>query len=141
MGIQIGAAVMLPQPLAKEILQQYADVLRVGRINVNGSEVLWKTQTSKELQLQAFVAAFSEALRQAPSMAELDDETMCQALYCFCKSVSINYALSEILQFIRCRISNACGIRTCGEGGKPLVSYNVEVGPSCVMRVCVSWSG
>jgi hypothetical protein len=134
------ADVHVPQPLAAEIVQQYADVLRVGRVRINGSEVCWSTSGSTPSQLKALIAAFCGALRKLPDMQDVEDGVLCQALYWFCKVVSINYALFEVLHVINEKVGKECTIRTTGKGGKSIVEYSVEVRENQLMSVKVSWS-
>lgn len=134
------ADVQIPQPLAADIVQQYADVLRVGRMRVNGSEVCWSTSGSTPSQLKALSAAFCGTLRKLPESKDLEDGVLCQALYWFCKVVSINYALFEVLHLVNEKVGKECTIRTSGKGGKSIVDYSVEVRADQLMRVKVSWS-
>jgi len=131
----------LPQPVADEILRHYADVLRVGRIRVNGAEVRWDTAASNEDQLKGFVVVFVAALRRLPELANLSEAVFSQAVHLFCKVVSINYALSEILQLVERKVGSMCTIKTCGPKGASLVEYLVEVTSDRSMRVRVAWKG
>jgi len=130
----------VPQPLAEEILKQYADVLRVGRVKVNGSEVCWATSGSTPSQLEAFSAAFCGALRKLPELQDLEDTVLCQAVYWFCKVVSINYVLCEVLQVVKKKVGKECSINTAGRGGHWL-DYCVQVQPNQTMQVHLSWKG
>jgi len=129
----------LPQPLAAEIVQQYGDVLRVGRVSVNGCEVCWKTSGSTSSQLDAFSAVFYEALRKLPETTYLDDPILHQAVYWFCKVVSINYAFCEVLDVLKEKVGKRVSIKTSGQGGRPMVDYGVVVQPDKTMQVYVSW--
>jgi len=131
--------VAVPQPLAEEIVQQYADVLRVGRVLVNGSEVCWSTSGSTPSQLEAFSVAFCRALRSLPESQGLEDAVLHQAVYWFCKIVSINYVLCEVLHVIKEKVGKECSIRTSGHGGRSIVDYCVEVQPDHLMRVHLTW--
>jgi len=133
-------ALDVPQPLAAEILQQYADVLRVGRVIVNGAEVCWSTAGSTASQLKAFSEAFCEALRKLPESQELEDAVLSQAVYWFCKVVSINYVLCEVLQVVKAKVGKECSISTSSRGGRSIVDYCVEVRPDEMMRVHLVWS-
>mmetsp|Transcript_69906 Transcript_69906/g.158661 ORF Transcript_69906/g.158661 Transcript_69906/m.158661 type:complete len:296 (+) Transcript_69906:53-940(+) len=135
------ADVILPLPLAADILWHYADVLRVGRVRVNGKEVLWNTCDSTREQLRGFSTAFIGALRQLPELSGVEDSVLCEAAYWFCKVVSINYAFSEVLELVKQKVGTMCSIRTCGDAGMSLVDYCVEVQPGCLMRVYITWRG
>jgi hypothetical protein len=131
----------LPQLLADEVLRQYADVLRVGRVVVNGVDVSWDTSASNGVQLQHFTAEFVKALRRFPELASLDDSTFCNTAYWFCKVVSINYALSEVLDLLAQKVGAVCSINTCQRGGQSLVSYRVDVRSKHSMKVYMEWQG
>eukprot|EP00427_Karlodinium_veneficum_P036929 CAMPEP_0169299294 /NCGR_PEP_ID=MMETSP1016-20121227/66975_1 /TAXON_ID=342587 /ORGANISM="Karlodinium micrum, Strain CCMP2283" /LENGTH=298 /DNA_ID=CAMNT_0009391499 /DNA_START=24 /DNA_END=920 /DNA_ORIENTATION=+ len=125
--------------LADEILRRYADVLRVGRLILNGSEVCWSTVGSTASQLQAFSAVFCKSLRPLKETRDLDDKVLCQAVYWFCKVVSINYALSDVLDVVKAKLGEGCSIMTTDPSGRSLVEYNVEVSPELQMHVNLSW--
>lgn len=130
----------LPPEVSEEILRWYADILRVGRIRVNGAEAAWNTDTSTELQLQGFCAALFERLSAIlPEVANREPATLCLAAYWLCKSVSINYALIEVLLMVRRRVGVLCTIETREQGGDTLVEYNVDVLPGPSMRVSLAW--
>jgi len=133
-------AAVLPQPVAQEILRRYADVLRVGSLEVNGDIVRWKTDTSNELQLHHFSEALFGKLRRLPELAQASDEVLRQASYWVCKAVSINYALIEVLLLVKRRVGAMCTIETWGDAGG-LVSYSIEARPTQVIHVRLSWRG
>jgi len=135
------AGITLPQPLAEEILWQYADVLRVGQLRLNGQEIQWDTSASNHQQLQSFCKAFVGGLRQLVPLASREDTVLCHAVHWFCKVVSINYVLSEVLDLLRQTLGAQCAIRTTGDRGASLVEYSAEVRPDCSMRICVSFKG
>lgn len=144
MTVAVDVAVLsrctVPQPLAEEIVQQYADVLRVGRVMVNGAEVCWDTSGSTRSQLQAFSVAFCGALRKLPESNSLEDSVLCQAVYWFCKVVSINYVLCEVLDVVKEKVGRECSITTTGRAGRIVMEYGVEVQPNQMMRVHVTWT-
>jgi len=136
------ADAFLPRPLAEEILRQYADVLRVGQLDVNGAEVKWDTRdASNRSQLHGFCSAFVNSLKRLREAEGLHETVLREAVYCLCKGVSINYALSEVLQLVSKRVGEPCSIGTSGKDGRSLVSYNVELLPSHRLRVRMSWIG
>mmetsp|Transcript_52080 Transcript_52080/g.134299 ORF Transcript_52080/g.134299 Transcript_52080/m.134299 type:complete len:285 (+) Transcript_52080:30-884(+) len=135
------AGITLPQPLAEEILWQYADVLRVGHLRLNGREIRWDTSASNLQQLQSFCKEFVGGFRQLEPLASWEDAVLCRAVHWFCKVVSINYVLSEVLDLLRQTLGAQCAIRTTGDRGASLVEYSAEVRPDCSMRICVSFKG
>ena len=54
--------------IAEEILGRYADLLRVGRLDVNGSRVTWDTDGSAEQVLDRFDVALRARMRQMHQM-------------------------------------------------------------------------
>jgi hypothetical protein len=135
----VAVDVVVPQPLAEEILQRYADVLRVGRVLVNGCEVCWSTSGSTAIQLEAFSAAFCAALRKLPESQGLEDAVLWQAVYWFCKVVSINYVLCEVLHLVKDKVGKDCSIRTSDSRGRSILDYAVQVQPDHSMCVQLSW--
>jgi hypothetical protein len=129
----------VPQFLAEEIVQQYADVLRVGCVKVNGAEVCWPTSGSTRSQLKAFSEAFSGVLRKLPETKGLEDVILSHAVYWFCKVVSINYVLCQVLQLVKSKVGKECSISTSGRGGRSIVDYCVEVQSDNTMRVRLVW--
>lgn len=134
------ACSVLPPPAAEEVLRRYADVLRVGSLEVNGSAVRWKTDTSTELQLQHFSSALFERLRELRELTSASDDVLQQAPYWVCKAVSINYALIEVLFLVKRKVGAMCTIETRDECGG-LVTYSIEARPGNQMHVRLSWRG
>eukprot|EP00927_Polykrikos_kofoidii_P043943 TRINITY_DN38053_c0_g6_i1.p1 TRINITY_DN38053_c0_g6~~TRINITY_DN38053_c0_g6_i1.p1 ORF type:complete len:315 (+),score=45.96 TRINITY_DN38053_c0_g6_i1:65-1009(+) len=136
----ITASFELPRRMAEEVLRQYADVLRVGRMRVGSETVSWDTQVSPANQLQSFSSVVTLALQRLPELNCLGDEVLAQSAYLLCKVFSINYALVEVLDFIRQRIGPMCSIKTCGDDGRSLVDYSVEVGSETGrLRAAMTW--
>lgn len=129
----------LPPDLAAEILHRYADVLRVGRLILNGSEVCWSTSGSTESQLEALSTSFSKSLKDLPEVRDLEDSILSRVVYWFCKVVSINYALSDVLDVVKSKLGEGCSIMSSGHSGRRCVEYNVEVLPDRKMRAFISW--
>mmetsp|Transcript_49579 Transcript_49579/g.144119 ORF Transcript_49579/g.144119 Transcript_49579/m.144119 type:complete len:301 (+) Transcript_49579:48-950(+) len=135
----------LPPELAEEVLCQYADVLRVGCVTLNGERIAWDTSASNDAQLRGFCTSFVTGLRKLPELEGVDRADICQAAHWFCKSVSINYALAELLAMLQQRIGERlgalCSVRTCGPDGKVLVDYSVQITAERRMVVRVTWRG
>lgn len=132
----------LPRPLVEDILRKYADVLRVGHVEVNGSTVKWDTNdASNPAQLHGFCTAILEAIRSLEEAKGLQDNVLHEAVYCVCKAVSINYVLSDVLQLVSRRVGEPCSIETRRKDGSSLVSYNVELSELHRIRVRMSWTG
>jgi len=53
----------------------------------------------------------------------------------FCKVVSINYVLCEVLQIVKEKVGKECSINTTGRG----LDYCVEMQPDHIMRVHLTW--
>lgn len=129
----------LPPAVAAEILRRYADVLRVGRIRMNGSIVRWQTDSSTENQLHHFCDSFFSRLTELlPDMAASNPDILRFAAYWYCKSVSINYALVEVLLLLKQKVGVLCTIETRGEHGG-LVEYLVDVQPGN-LRASLIWN-
>lgn len=130
----------MPRVLAAEVLKSYADVLRVGRLTVNGTDLAWQTSTSNDDQLSDFAVVFTDALRGL-----VDESHLRQVTHWFCKSVSINYGLSEILALLQRRLGEPlgarCSVMTRSPSGAVMVDYSVDVVSARSMRVRVSWRG
>jgi len=135
----------LPQPIVAEILQSYADVLRLGSLRVNGSLISWDASAGRlpEERLEDFGMALGKALRAAPEVGQLVDEVLVQGTaYWLCKALSINYALAEVLQLVTRRVGTVCSIESWnGKGSYHRAEYNVELQPGPKLRVGISWVG
>jgi len=130
----------LPRPVAEEILKRYGDVLRVGSIRVNGESLTWHTDTSMELQLRSFSENFFARLRLLlPHLAALDPGVLRFATYWFCKAVSINYALIEVVLLLKRKVGVLCTIETREDYGPGLVEYCVDIRPGQRMKVSLKW--
>jgi len=114
----------LPDHIAKDLLRRYADVLRVGRLTVNGREVTWGTNASTAGQLQSFCASLHASLEQLPEAKGLDDAVLCKMPYWLCKALSINYALSEVLHLLSRKVGALCCIE---DGRSEPVDYGVDL--------------
>lgn len=147
----MAASYTLPVAIKDEILRRYADVLRVGSVRVSrqggdpggGDVVSWDTDTSTELQLRGFCEAFFGKLRGMPELEGTCDAALGQAVYWYCKAVSINYALIEVLLLVKRKVGTMCTIETRQEGGGKLVEYAVQVRGPPVRGLVVSliWRG
>lgn len=137
------AGVVALQPLANsEILCKYADVLRVGHLDLNGKTIRWDTSNGK--QLESFCQEFVGGLRQLEPLSPWDTSALCRAVHWFCKAVSINYVLSEVLSLFTQKFGAQCAVRTTSSKGESLVGYKCEVftrGLESTMRVSVNFSG
>eukprot|EP00928_Gymnodinium_smaydae_P005035 TRINITY_DN11733_c0_g1_i3.p1 TRINITY_DN11733_c0_g1~~TRINITY_DN11733_c0_g1_i3.p1 ORF type:complete len:125 (+),score=19.83 TRINITY_DN11733_c0_g1_i3:151-525(+) len=110
-GISPRAQTQLPPPVAEELLRRYADILRVGRLTVNGRVTAWDTDTSTEFQLRGFCESLGRRLRDLlPDFAKKDPASLTLASFWLCKAVSINYVLIEVLLLIRQRLGMFCTI-------------------------------
>lgn len=130
----------LPAPLAEDVLRRYADVLRVGNLEVNGEVIKWHTETSSDKQLENFCTALYGRLRQLPELDPASDDTLRQAAYWVCKAVSINYALIEVLYLVKRKVGVMCSIETRDDVGG-LVSYSIEAKTTASMRIRLNWRG
>lgn len=126
---------------AEKVHQQYADVLRAGKIRVNGELVSWSTETSTELQLAAFCEAFIAKLLSFPAFLGATDTMLKHAPYLFCKAVSFNYVLFEVLELLRRKTGAICSIETRSPLGKSMVEYSADILPGFVLQVCVAFKG
>jgi len=134
------ATVNRPCPVTQEILRRYADILRVGSIEVNSQTIRWDTKTSTEGQLQNFSDVLFDRLRHLPELIRASDETLRQSTFWVCKAVSINYALYEVLMLVRRKAGCMCTIETEDlKGG--LVSYAIEVRPDQMVHLRLCWRG
>jgi len=137
-----GMGAPLPQSLsADEVLRRYADVLRVGGLRVNGEWVQWSTDTSTELQLEGFCDALVAKLQQLPVLVGVEKAQLRQAAHWFCKAVSINYVLIEVLLLLRERTGVLCTVETRSQKGEGLVEYSLDVLPGQVLRAALTWTG
>jgi len=122
-----GSGPALPEPVAQELLKRYADVLRVGRLAVNGGVVTWETAASTASQLHGFCLSLHSALRQLPEAAGLGEPVLQRAAFWLCKALSINYALAEVLHLLSRRVGALCCIETQGEGSDGPVHYGARL--------------
>jgi len=136
------AAAEMPLAASEEVLKRYADILRVGRIRVNGELVRWDTSTSTREQLRAFCTSLHKKLSALlPDLVDRHPAALRYAAYFVCKSVSINYALVEVILLVKKRVGVLCAIETTEDGGGMLVEYGVEVLPELRrLRPSLTWS-
>lgn len=131
----------LPSQLASDILDNYADVLRTGRLFFNKKLMTWPTDTSKDFQLAGFAVAFLSHLHQVPAGPVAVEQIRWSAVYCFCKAVSINYVLIEVLSYFRAKTGTNCTIETLGEDSMPLLEYHLEYRSDGTLTVRLVWNG
>mmetsp|Transcript_52855 Transcript_52855/g.123686 ORF Transcript_52855/g.123686 Transcript_52855/m.123686 type:complete len:323 (-) Transcript_52855:24-992(-) len=129
----------LPVDVQREILTSYADVLRVGRAMINGREVTWETTAAGEDKLHSCAAAIIGALQDLPQLADCDETFLHKAFFYFCKAVSINYGLAEVLELVRRKFGTTCSIKTCGGG--TLVTYGADMLDDLTMRIHLRFDG
>ena len=78
----------------------------------------WQTDSSTENQLHHFCDSFFSRLTELlPDMAASNPDILRFAAYWYCKSVSINYALVEVLLLLKQKVGVLCTIETRGEHG------------------------
>jgi len=134
---------MVASGLAAETLRSYGDVLRVGCLMVNGREVFWETTGSTEGQLQSFCEVLDSTLKAIPQLRNMDEAVLARLPHLICKSLSINYAMSEVLALLRQKLNDPkgimCSVRTCNDSGRSLVDYGVEITPGSMLRARLSW--
>lgn len=122
------ASPALPEPVVQDILRQYADVLRVGRLVVNGGVVKWNTAgASTANQLHYFCASLHAALRQLPEATGLGDVILARSAYWLCKALSINYALAEVLEAVSRKVGGLCCIEAHEDRFQDPVDYSVRL--------------
>jgi len=114
---------LLRKPAADEVVRSYNDVLRTGRILVDGEAVEWDTDTTTELQLQNFCEVFWERLRGMEKMTRCDGDTLHELAYWFCKAVSISYL--PLMDLLR-EVGATCVGKT-DEADAPLLQYSLDV--------------
>lgn len=117
----------MPKEYVEEILNNYADVIRTGSLTVNGATVSWVTEdcTSRQ-QLENFCDVLLMKLRSLPELARLNEEEMCQAVFLYCKSVSLNYVVMDVLLMLQQEFGELCTIETYSRGAC-LLSYGLLV--------------
>jgi len=135
------AAMLVPRALNEEMLERYCDVIPVGRMLVNGEEIMWPTAGSNARDLGTFSAVFCNALRKLPHLESLPNETIAQAAYWFCKAVSINYVLCDVVAELNAKIGKDCSIETTDRHGRSILDYCVDVNADHTMRVRLSFRG
>lgn len=132
-------------PVELEILRQYADVLRVGRVKLNGEIISWACGGTPQQKFVGFCDAFFAGLRRLSELASIEDAVLQRTAYWFCKVVSINYVFADVLRLVEQKVGVVCSIETSSAGGEGLAEYNAEVrqttsaGPS--LCVGIDWKG
>jgi hypothetical protein len=138
-------ASQLSQPVASEIIKEYADVLRLGSLRLNRDLITWdvSAQCTPSMRLAHFRLVLDEALEDVPEMQDLPEQVRSEGIvYWICKALSINYGLAEVLRLIASKVGVDCSIESYSEGGSSQpVEYTVRVEPGPSLRVGVSWGG
>lgn len=132
-----------------DVLYQYADVLRVGKVLCFGREITWETRVSNECQLKGFCAAFIDALCLVPELEDEHEDVLLQVAHMFCKALSINYFMFEMMEHFRKKLGIGedakkpflCSIRSGGESSHASVDYHMEVLSGSTIRARASWRG
>lgn len=132
-------------PMAREIITQYGDILRVGSLRIAGELISWDVGANRlpEDRLADFIQALSAALERHPETKDLMLNAGQDGLiYWLCKSLSVNYALAEVLSLLKQKIGKVCSIESWNAQGntKPVV-YNIRVDSGPVLHVGITWAG
>ena len=117
---------LLGAEIAQEVLKEYADLLRVGRLTVNGVIVRWRVHGNNARALDCFLSAFKARVNMI--FPDLEDWGM--FAYTVLKAISINFALYEVTEYIRNDIGtdNMITILTYDSASKQQVlHYAVEL--------------
>lgn len=133
----------LPRSTAQEIINQYADVLRLGSLRVNKEVITWdaSAQCTPSMRLAHFHSVLDVALRSIPGLQGLTDRARSEGIvYWVCKALSINYGLAEVLRLIACKVGAECSIESYSQGGcAHPVEYALSVEPGPSLRVSIFW--
>jgi len=132
-----------------DVLYQYADVLRVGKVLLHGREITWETRVSNACQLKGFCTAAIDALRLVPELEDQHEDVLLQVAHMFCKALSINYIMAELMEHFRRKLGIdedakkpfLCSIRSGGESSHASVDYHMEVLSGSTIRARASWRG
>lgn len=138
------AAASLPPPVVTDILRNHRDLLRVGCATLGGRRVSWITgaEVTDAEQFEDFLEAFIAGLRQEPEVRALSSAVLARVALWFCKAVSINYVLADVLRLLEETVGVCCSIETCEPGGRgPLVEYRADIEPGPQLRVSLVWDG
>jgi hypothetical protein len=128
--------------MLNELMQSYADVIRTGHLKVNGRAVSWVTDGSPKQQLQNFSAVFGSQLRSSPELAILTDTQVWHVLFLYCKAVSANYALVDVLGKLQDLFGCSCCVHTHTNDAVSL-HYGLDIvrqGGAPVLRPWLRWT-
>merc|ERR1712007_91882 len=125
----------LSEDLAQLICAQYGDLLRVGKLNVNGRRVKWDPCGCAARALANFVVAFVEVWTEA--MTELEDpdfgfEVVGELIFWICKALSLNYCIREVVALLQTQlhVEEPLSLQTYdNEAQRPLLKYLVDAKP------------
>lgn len=117
---------LLGEKIAQEVLKEYADLLRVGRLTVNGVIVRWRVHGNNARALDCFLSAFKARVNMI--FPDLEDWGM--FAYTVLKAISINFALYEVTEYIRSALEteNMITILTYSSASKQqILEYGVHL--------------
>ncbi|KAF4655919.1 hypothetical protein FOL47_009223 [Perkinsus chesapeaki] len=132
----------------REILNKYADLLRVGELWINGQPTRWQTGGfGKEGWFDHFELAFRARLREleraglVPPCGLADEITL---IYWVCKLTSINYCLWEICSYIRESLekSRMIILETFDpvDPTESILVYSLTLVGAATGSICMSWT-
>lgn len=126
---------MFPDHLRKLLIHRYNDILRVGKMRINGDLVQWETAGPVTMQLQNFIETIFAKLQ---STYDAVDEILLQkAVFLFCKAVSMNYAMVNVLELLHRKFGEPCTVHSnCRQGAR--LEYRLEIRPGDDGLVCVA---
>ncbi|KAF4653019.1 hypothetical protein FOL46_009402, partial [Perkinsus olseni] len=132
----------------REILNTYADLLRVGELRINGKPTRWRTRGyGKEAWFDHFELAFRARLRELERsglVPHCDLANEITLIYWVCKLTSINYCLWEICSYIQQTLEKSrMVILETFDPLDPTVSileYSLTLVGAATGSICMRWT-
>ncbi|KAF4735780.1 hypothetical protein FOZ63_015010, partial [Perkinsus olseni] len=132
----------------REILNTYADLLRVGELWINGKPTRWRTRGyGKEAWFDHFELAFRARLRELERsglVPHCDLANEITLIYWVCKLTSINYCLWEICSYIQQTLEKSrMVILETFDPLDPTVSileYSLTLVGAATGSICMRWT-
>jgi hypothetical protein len=129
----------LPESMTKEVLNHYADIVRTGQMHINDVPLSWEVTGNTSRDFDTFGSAFFRRVMRLNSDVGVDGKTLSLSLYWVCKVVSVNFALIEVMDWLRLKTNGSFVTVHMRSNDGDNAQYHLTVLPGFRFRVGLKW--
>eukprot|EP00929_Paragymnodinium_shiwhaense_P020369 TRINITY_DN13602_c0_g1_i4.p1 TRINITY_DN13602_c0_g1~~TRINITY_DN13602_c0_g1_i4.p1 ORF type:complete len:380 (+),score=101.33 TRINITY_DN13602_c0_g1_i4:75-1214(+) len=133
-------ALDFPPEASRAISQKYADILRVGRMKLNNEIIEWPGSVDEKIQ--EFQTAWVAGVKANLMTKSFDDISLLRFGYLYCKLVSINFVIADVMAVLQKKTGVMCSVETVDpKSGAHLAEFGASIVPGPQLKAWVAWPG